>query len=64
MKYIREAGVKAPVFGVTGISTVEELREVRDAGADGAYIGTIMMKLWDHEEELWKKLDDFQAVAE
>ena len=64
VKYIREAGVKAPVFGVTGISTAEELREVRDAGADGAYIGTIMMKLWDHEEELWKKLDDFQAVAE
>lgn len=64
MKYIREAGVKAPVFGVTGISTAAELAEVKAAGADGAYIGTIMMKLWDNEPELWKTLDAFQAVAE
>ena len=62
--YIRAAGVKAPVFGVTGISTAEELREVKEAGADGAYIGTIMMKLWEHESELWKKLDEFQEAAE
>ena len=56
--------MKAPVFGVTGISTAEELREVKEAGADGAYIGTIMMKLWEHESELWKKLDEFQEAAE
>lgn len=64
VKFIRDAGVKAPVFGVTGISTAEELAEVKEAGADGAYIGTIMMKLWENESELWKKLDEFQAVAE
>lgn len=62
--YIRKAGVKAPVFGVTGISTAEELNEVKQAGADGAYIGTIMMKLWDQEPELWKTLDAFQQIAE
>lgn len=64
ISYIRKAGVTAPVFGVTGISTAEELAEVREAGADGAYIGTIMMKLWENETELWKKLDAFQEIAE
>lgn len=63
IKYIREAGVKAPVFGVTGISSAEELAEVKHAGADGAYIGTIMMKLWDDEPELWRKLDAFEEAA-
>ena len=64
VEYIRKEGVKAPVFGVTGISTAEELNEVKQAGADGAYIGTIMMKLWDDEPELWKTLDAFQEIAE
>lgn len=56
-------GVTAPIFGVTGIKTPEELQQVRDAGADGAYIGSIMRQLWDNEPELWKLLDAFQAVA-
>lgn len=64
IRFIRDAGVKAPIFGVTGISTAQQLQEVKEAGADGAYIGTIMMKLWDNEPELWKQLDAFQAVAE
>lgn len=61
--YIRAHGVTAPIFGVTGIKTPEELQQVRDACADGAYIGSIMMQLWDNEPELWKLLDAFQAVA-
>ena len=64
IKYIREAGVKAPIFGVTGISSAQELAEVKIAGADGAYIGTIMMKLWENEPRLWETLDQFQAVAQ
>ena len=51
------------LFRSTGIKTPEELQQVRDAGADGAYIGSIMMELWDNEPELWKLLDAFQAVA-
>lgn len=62
--YIRQQGVKAPIFGVTGIKTAQELQKVKDAGADGAYIGSIMMQLWENEPELWKLLDAFQATAE
>ena len=62
--YIRAQGVTAPIFGVTGIKTPEELRKVKEAGADGAYIGSIMMRMWDKEPELWKLLDAFQAPAE
>lgn len=62
--YIRAAGVAAPIFGVTGIKTPEELERVKRAGADGAYIGSIMMQLWNSEPELWKLLDAFQAAAE
>lgn len=62
--YIRAHGVKAPLFGVTGIKTPEELQKVKEAGADGAYIGSIMMQMWNDEPELWKLLDAFQATAE
>lgn len=62
--YIRRQGVTAPIFGVTGIKTPEELQKVKSAGADGAYIGSIMMQLWERETELWELLDKFQAIAE
>lgn len=64
IKYLREQGVKAPIFGNGFIKTVEALEEVKKAGADGAYIGSILMQQWDNEDRLWKLLDAFQSVAE
>jgi len=62
--YIRNRGVEGPVFAVAGILTKEQLEDVKAAKADGAYIGTTLMKLWDDEEALWKLLDELESVAE
>ena len=39
-------------------------KEVKDAGADGAYIGTALMELWEDEDKLWEKLDSFRYLTE
>lgn len=64
LNYIRSRGVTAPVFFVQGITSREALQEVRDSGCNGAYVGSILMKLWDDEAALWKLLDAFQSVCQ
>ena len=45
-------------------NALEIVRKAKQAGADGAYIGTILMKQWDDEPKLWAMLDDFESVSE
>ncbi len=56
--------MEGPIYPVSGISTREQLQEIKEAGADGAYIGTALMELWDDEESLWAKLDSFRSLTE
>lgn len=62
--WLRSRGVEGPIYAVSGIATKEQLAEVRAAGADGAYIGTALMQLWDNEEKLWETLDSFRSLTE
>ena len=62
--WLRSRGVEGPIYAVSGIATKEQLEEVRAAGADGAYIGTALMQLWDNEEKLWETLDSFRSLTE
>lgn len=64
ISWLRERGVEGPIYPVAGISTKEQLQEVKDAGANGAYIGTALMRLWDDEDALWAKLEEFKSLTE
>lgn len=61
--WLRGRGVEGPIYPVSGISTKEQLQEVKEAGADGAYIGTALMELWEDEDKLWEKLDSFRSLT-
>ena len=64
ISWLRQRGVEGPIYPVSGISTKDQLQEVKEAGADGAYIGTALMELWDDEKKLWEKLDSFKSLTE
>ena len=64
IKWLRQRGVEGPIYPVSGISTKEQLEEVKKAGADGAYIGKALMDLWNDEKALWKRLDEFKSLTE
>lgn len=62
--WLREQGVKE-IYVTMGIRTPERLAEVRQAGADGAYIGSCLMDAWGDERELSSRIAAFeQAVSE
>ena len=63
IRYIRNAGVTGRILAVEGISSVQKLQEVIDAGADGAIIGNALMNLWDDEARLWPFFDSLVACA-
>lgn len=64
ISWLRKRGVEGPIYPVSGISTKEQLEEVKAAGADGAYIGKALMDLWGNDEALWTLLDDFKSLTE
>ncbi len=44
---VRSLARENPIFAEMGISTAEDVREVKEAGADGVIIGSAAMDLWD-----------------
>lgn len=62
--YARRAGVACQIFAVEGIADEEMMREVKEAGADGALVGNVLMRLWEDEEALWKLFYAFESLGE
>ncbi len=63
LRYVREHGVTARVFATADMKTAQDLIAARDAGADGVYVGNVLMNLWDDEDKLWKLLAEMEATA-
>ena len=61
--YVRGRGVSARIFATADMKTAQDLAVAREAGADGAYVGNVLMNLWNDEEALWKLLHEMQATA-
>lgn len=62
--YARRAGVVCQIFAVEGIANEEMMREVKEAGADGALVGNVLMRLWDDEVALWDLFHTFESFSE
>lgn len=61
---IREKGVRCKIYAVEGIATKEMMKEVKDAGMDGALVGNVLMRLWEEPASLWQLFNEFQSLAE
>lgn len=62
LRFLRQHGVRAKLFAVEGIASKEMMKEVRNAGADGALVGNVLMRLWDEPDKLWDLFDQFQSL--
>lgn len=61
--YLKEKNCPYPLYGVGGFLNGEMLREAKDAGVVGAYIGNVLMWNWENEDKLWALLNAFETVA-
>jgi tryptophan synthase alpha chain len=49
IKYVRSKGITARIFATADMKTAGNLEEAKKAGADGVYVGNVLMKLWNDE---------------
>lgn len=62
IKYLRDLGLKNEINCGIGIHTYDQLRMVKEAGADGAFIGTQVLLLHGQHEKLVQKVKELKAV--
>lgn len=61
--FLRENGIEAPIYATAGMLCGKDLIEAKEAGADGAYVGSCLIKLWENESEMLRLLEDFEMAA-
>lgn len=62
IKYLREEVKLAnSIYCGVGISTPEDIKMVKDAGADGAFVGSVILKKQNNPEELKKTIRDLKV---
>lgn len=62
--YVRNKGVTARIFATADMKTAADLITAREGGADGVYVGNVLMNLWNDEEKLWSLLHEMQMTIE
>lgn len=64
VNFLRDRGVKAKIYAVEGIADAGMMEEVKEAGVQRAFVGNVLMRLWDEEEKLWELFDAFQRLVD
>lgn len=62
IKYLRDCGIQNEINCGIGIHSYDQLRMVKDAGADGAFIGTQVLILHGQSETLVQKVKELKDV--
>lgn len=63
IEYLRERGLKNPIYCGVGVHTPEDAAMVKAAGADGAFVGSTILKLQDDPKALAAKIAEFKACC-
>ena len=63
IQYLRDAGLDRPIYCGVGIHTVEDVIYAKEAGGDGVFIGSTLIKQYDDPEKLKKTIAEFKAAA-
>lgn len=61
--YLRDRGLKNPIYCGVGVSTKEDIARVRDAGGDAAFVGSAILKKQDNIEEMKKFIKELKSAT-
>lgn len=61
--YLREKGINNPIYCGVGVSTPEDIKRVRDAGGDAAFVGSAILKKQDNPEEMKSFIRELKAAT-
>ena len=63
VQYLRNAGLTMPIYASVGIKTVEDIKMVRESGADGAFIGSVLMNSLSDRQKFAETMMHFSEAA-
>ena len=64
IRYIRENGIKNPIYCGGGIRKAEDVWTLREAGADGFFLGTSLLTLVDEPEKFVETVKMFKSAIQ
>jgi tryptophan synthase alpha chain len=59
--YLRKQGISRPVYCGVGIHTPDDVGMAKEAGADGVFVGSSILKLHNDREKLIQTIREFKA---
>ncbi len=59
IEYLRDNGVKQKIYAGVGIKTLKDVRTIKEAGADGFFVGGALMQFLDEPQMLYEKIKEF-----
>ncbi|MDD5953781.1 MAG: tryptophan synthase subunit alpha [Firmicutes bacterium] len=62
--YVRQAGVCRPIYCGGGVRSPQDAVTVRDAGADGVFLGTSILKLQGNAELLIRTVREYRSAID
>lgn len=62
IKKLKQEGITRKIYCGVGVYTPEDFKMVKDAGADGAFVGSTILKLYDNPDKLTKTIASFKAA--
>lgn len=58
---LRECGIKRPIYCGVGVHAPEDVKMVKEAGANAAFVGSTILRLCDQITEMQEKIQEFRA---
>jgi tryptophan synthase alpha chain len=62
IKYLKDKGIVNPVYVGVGVSTKDDVAMASEAGADGVFIGSALLKRQHEYEELSKYIKELKSA--
>ncbi len=59
---LRRQGIERPIYCGVGVATPEDFADVRDAGADGAFVGSTILRLYQQPDVLRATIRAFKQA--
>lgn len=61
--YLRAQGIRRPIYCGVGVHTPQDVAMVKRAGADGAFVGSAILKLHQDKPALMREIAAFKAMT-
>lgn len=63
LRYLRERKVSEPIYCGAGIKCPEDARKVKEAGGNGFFVGSSIIKLYDEPDKLVALIKEYKEIT-